>query len=437
MSQIETPAAEPTADASGQSVADVLAPLVEALLGNELRVRFEFWDGSGFGSTDPVGTIRMTSPDALRRILWRPDELGLGRAFVAGDVEAEGDMFDFVLAFRDAKPKTVTPKRELARLAFAAARSLKLIRPPVKPPEIEAKLGGWRHSLGRDRKAITHHYDVGNDFYRLVLGPSMTYSCARFVDDDATLEDAQAAKYELICRKLGLHERPGATLLDVGCGWGSMAIHAALHHGATVVGVTISDAQAVRARERVAEAGVADRVAIRIQDYRTLTGETFDAISSIGMSEHVGGANLQKYFDVLAALLKPKGRLLNHAITSIGGSKITPASFMGRYVFPDSELIDVGNIVLGMEKAGFEIRDVESLREHYAKTLRVWVDNLESQWDRAVELVGLPRAKVWRLYMAGCAIAFDDGGLGLHQVLGVRPDSDGVSAMPLTRRSLD
>ena len=418
-------------------VSDIVGPLLHELFGHDLPIRFEFWDGSSAGSAEGAGTVTMRSADAVRRILWRPDEIGLGRAFVAGDIDITGDMFDLVIALRDASNGADVSRVRAGKLAVVAAKELGIIQRPLPPPPEEARLSGWRHSMGRDAKAIHHHYDVGNDFYELVLGPSMTYSCARFAEKDFTLEQAQAAKYELICRKLGLHEQPGLRLLDVGCGWGSMAIHAAVHHRAHVVGVTISQAQADRARERVAAAGVADLVTIRLQDYRHITGETFDAISSIGMSEHVGSEKLPAYFDTLRAVLKPQGRLLNHAISTRGGSKIGRGSFMGRYVFPDSELIDVGDVALVMQRSGFEVRDVESLREHYARTLRHWVSNLEHNWDRAVDLVGTPRARIWRLYMAGAAVGFDDGGLSIHQVLGVVPDPSGVSGMPRTRRSWD
>lgn len=269
----------------------------------------------------------------------------------------------------------------------------------------------------------------------------MTYSCARYVDltvdPSAGLADAQAAKHELICRKLGLAERPGMRLLDVGCGWGSMAIHAAVHHGASVVGVTISEEQAALARQRAQAAGVRDRVEIRLQDYRHLDGETFDAVSSVGMSEHVGRRNLDAYYATLRAALRPGGRLLNHAISAPGGGKIGRDTFVGRYVFPDGELIDAGVSVLAMERAGFEVRDVESLREHYAHTLRAWVANLEASWDRAEELVGRRRARVWRLYMAGAAVGFDEGATSLHQMLGVVPTADGASRLPATRHGWD
>ncbi|MGD9999716.1 MAG: class I SAM-dependent methyltransferase [Ilumatobacteraceae bacterium] len=423
---------EPVITVTGE-VARRLRPLVGGLLGRAAPVSFEFWDGSTIRSEPSVATLRFTSADALRRLLWMPNELGLGRSYVAGDIELEGSIFDAVTTLRDADPANGLGSLKLLPKAVLAARSVGALGLPLEPPPEEARLSGWRHSLRRDARAITHHYDVGNDFYRLVLGPVMTYSCARFTHDDATLDEAQEAKHELICRKLGLHERPGARLLDVGCGWGSMAIHAATHHDARVVGITISRAQAELARQRAVEAGVADRVEIRLQDYRELGTERFDVISSVGMSEHVGHDKLDQYFGILRACLGPKGRLLNHAISSVGGSKLGRTSFVGRYVFPDGELVDVGRTVLAMERAGFEVRDVESLREHYARTLRAWVANLEARWDEAVELVGVARAKVWRLYMAGSAIGFEDGGIGIHQVLGVVPTDDGASGMPATR----
>ncbi len=418
-------------------VAAAMRPVIEGGFGRKIPIRFEFWDGSMLNPRDQtVATLRFNSPDAIRRLLWMPNELGLGRAYVSGDIDLDGNLVDVVMAFRDAKPEvanTARPWRALPSAVMAAKRVGALGRPLPPPPE-EARLHGWRHSLRRDANAIGHHYDVGNDFYELVLGPTMTYSCARFAQPDVTLEDAQTAKHDLVCRKLGLHEHPGARLLDVGCGWGSMAIHAALHYDAKVVGITISKAQAERARKRISDAGVTDRVEIRLQDYRDLTGETFDAISSVGMSEHVGHGKIDQYFATLRSVLVPQGRLLNHAISSVGGSTLGPRSFIGRYVFPDGELIDVGNVVLSMEEAGFEVRDVESLREHYARTLRCWVSNLESNWDQAVAMVGAPRAKVWRLYMAGSAVGFEDGGIGIHQVLGVVPTDMGTAGMPPTRR---
>jgi cyclopropane-fatty-acyl-phospholipid synthase len=314
-----------------------------------------------------------------------------------------------------------------------AARDLGALGPPLRPPPQVVLPRGRRHSARRDAAAVTHHYDVGNEFYRLLLGPTMAYSCARFTDERTRLDAAQTAKFDLVCRKLGLPERPGARLLDVGCGWGSMAIHAADCYGAEVVGVTLSGEQADLARRRVAEAGLSGRVEIRVQDYRDVPDADFDAISSIGMFEHVGRARQAEYFAGLRGRLRPGGRLLNHAISAPGSSRMSRRSFMYRYVFPDGELIDVGEAILAMERAGFEVRDVESLREHYGRTLQAWVANLEEHWDEAVDLVGEARARIWRIYMAGSANRFEQGNIGVHQVLGVVADADGRCFMPPTR----
>ncbi len=280
---------------------------------------------------------------------------------------------------------------------------------------------------------MRHHYDVSNDFYAMVLGSSMTYSCARFAPDAVTLEAAQESKHDLICRKLGLSDRAGQRILDVGCGWGSFAIHAARHYGAQVVGVTLSRDQAQSARERVAASGFDRQVEIRLQDYRDVRDGTFDGIASVGMFEHVGTSKSAEYFGVMRRLIRPEGRMLNHAISTVGGSRIGSRSFIGRYVFPDGELIDVGKVVLAMEEAGFEVRDVESLREHYVKTLRTWVGNLQEHWDAAVPEVGVRRARIWLLYMAGSANGFEDDRISVHQVLGVLPTPSGRSGMPSTR----
>ncbi|MEA2825895.1 MAG: cyclopropane-fatty-acyl-phospholipid synthase [Actinomycetota bacterium] len=415
-------------------VASILRPLLGVMFGDEVPVRFKYWDGSGHGPADGPGTVHVRSADALRHLLWSPGELGVGRAFVAGHLDVEGDAYATLKLLGDAGPdhQLVRP-REIAAVV-RAARSLGVLKGPLPPPPEEVRPSGWGHSRGSDSRAISHHYDVGNTFYRLLLGPSLTYSCARFTSPDVSLEDAQAAKHELICRKLGLHgrEEPGR-LLDVGCGWGSLAIHAALHHRAKVVGITISRAQAELARKRVAEAGVADRVEIRLQDYRDVRHEDYDAISSVGMFEHVGTSRMADYFETLRPLLGPGGRLLNHAISVAGGSRLKRRSFMFRYVFPDAELVDVGEVVLAMERAGFEVRDVESLREHYARTVRHWIANLEQAWDDAVAEVGLARARIWWLYSVGVVNSFEDGGMAVHQVLGTVARADGRSGMPATR----
>ncbi len=417
--------------AVNRGAAAVVAPLLAMLVG-EVPLRFGFWDEATWGPADGVATIVIHSPDALRHVLWAPGELGVARAFVAGDIEVEGDIVAAIAALRPAGVSLGTGLRVLPR-TVAVARRVGALGRPLPPPPEEARPRGRRHSAARDAQVVGHHYDVGNDFYRLVLGPSMTYSCARFAEPGMSLTEAQESKHDLVCRKLGLDERPGLRLLDVGCGWGSLAMHAARHYGARVVGVTISREQLDAGRRRVAAAGLADQVELRLQDYRELADERFDAISSIGMSEHVGHDKIEMYFSTLASLLGPRGRVLNHAISSVGGSTIGSRSFIGRYVFPDGELLDIGETVLAMEAAGLEVRDVESLREHYALTLRQWVANLEANWTEAVALVGVRRARVWRLYMAASAVGFEDGGLAVHQALGVLSDLDGASGIPATR----
>lgn len=430
----ERPVEQAAAEVAGDAAQHV-EPLVRSVLGAPAPVRFELWDGSAFGPPHaPVVQIR--SVDALRRLVWSPGQLGLARAFVAGEIDLPGDVFSVLDPLTPLVRGAHTGRLVQALpAALLAARRLGVAgKPPPPPPEEHHRRFARKHSKRRDAEAIHHHYDVGNEFYELVLGSAMTYSCARFVTPTTTLADAQAAKHELVCRKLGLHERPGMRLLDVGCGWGSMAMHAARHHGAEVVGITISEEQAAYARQRIAAAGLGGEVTIRLQDYRDLGGETFDAISSIGMFEHVGASRMAEYFRTLHGLLRPRGRLLNHAIAHLGGSKLGGRSFVGRYVFPDGELLDVGGAVLGMEGAGFEVRDVESLREHYALTLRAWVANLQSAWGRAVELVGEGRARVWLLYMAASALTFEANVISVFQTLGVKADETGDSGMPPTRR---
>jgi cyclopropane-fatty-acyl-phospholipid synthase len=370
--------------------------------------------------------VVLRSPDALRRIVTAPGELGFARAYVAGDLDIEGDVFE-ALALLDRRRGLSYFVREV--VPAARALGLSALRPLPAPPE-EARLRGRRHSKARDAEAIAHHYDVSNRFYRLVLGPSLTYSCALFTTPEATLEEAQETKHDLVASKLGLSE--GMRLLDVGCGWGSMLIRAAEHHGVSGVGVTISRRQAELARERVREAGLSDRVEIRLADYRDVTDGPYDAIASIGMFEHVGLSQLDVYFRRLRDLLRPGGRLLNHGIGRPPRRRhaFPHRSFVDRYVFPDGELHEVGAVVSRLQWAGFEARHLESLREHYALTLRRWVGNLESAWDDAVAEAGSARARIWRLYMAGSALGFEAGRLQVHQVLAVKPDR-GASGLPL------
>ena len=418
--------------------AEVLRDLISGLLGGAPPVRIRCWDGSELGPADSEVTILVRSPDALRRLLWAPNELGLGRAHVAGELDIDGDVYALLQLRERLGDEGAGEQIDLAfgpagwlRTA-RAARRLGIIGGPLPPPAEEARLRGRRHGRERDAAAIAHHYDVGNEFYRLVLGPSMTYSCAYFETPDRTLEQAQEAKYELVCRKLGL--RPGMRLLDVGCGWGGMVLHAAQHHGVEALGITLSAEQCELARRRVEEAGLSDRVRIERRDYRDLHEAGFDAISSIGMFEHVGLSRLGEYFSDLRALLRPGGRLMNHGISRPPGrSRFERRSFIERYVFPDGELHEVGTVVSAMQQQGFEVRDLESLREHYARTLRAWVANLEQNWDLAQRLVGPPRARIWRLYMAASAVGFEAGRTSIHQVVAVRPHTDGTSDMALTR----
>ena len=413
-------------------MAVALAPLLAHFFGGPPPVRIAFWDGTSLGPSHG-DTLHVRSSDAVRRLLWSPGELGLARAFVMGDLGFEGDIFELLAALHGASPERIHVGSRLPWQALQAARRLGVVGRPLPAPPEEAAPQGRLHSRRRDAQAVQHHYDVSNDFYAMVLGPAMTYSCARFAPGVETLEAAQESKHDLICHKLGLADRTEQRILDVGCGWGGFAVHAARHYGARVVGVTLSPAQAKWGRDRIAAAGLEKQVEIRLQDYRDVRDGPFDGIASVGMFEHVGSSKSAEYFGTMRRLLRPQGRLLNHAISSVGGSRIGPRSFIGRYVFPDGELIDVGQVVLAMEEAGFEVRDVESLREHYAKTLRAWVANLQQHWDAAVAEVGVRRARVWLLYMAASANGFEDGGISVHQVLGVVAGLDGRSGMPPTR----
>ena len=417
-----------------------MAPVVHAFLGADPPVTVRFWDGSAVGPAAGASgvTLVVRSRRALRRMLWAPGELGLARAYVAGEIDVDGDVYALLelrnrMAAHDAGVHVGLDRRGIAELARAALSVGALGPPPRVPPE-EVRLHGTPHSKARDASAVRSHYDVGNDFYRLVLGPTMTYSCAYWDDGVGTLDEAQEAKYEHICRKLGL--QPGMRLLDVGCGWGGMVLHAAREYGVKAVGITLSPPQQALAARRVEAAGLSGSVEIRVQDYRDLAGERFDAISSIGMFEHVGEAKLREYAAALYSVLEPGGRLLNHGISRPAGPPpLSPRSFINRYVFPDGELHEVGAVVTVLQQAGFEVRDVESLREHYARTLRSWVANLETHWDEAAAVAGAARARIWRLYMAGSAVNFEEGRTMIHQVLGVRQGPMGASGMPATRRS--
>ncbi|WP_031519423.1 SAM-dependent methyltransferase [Streptomyces sp. NRRL F-5123] len=428
-----------------------IVDIAEHALSRPFPLRVRAWDGSEAGPPGaPVLVFRRRR--ALRRILWRPGELGLVRAWVAGELTVDGDLHEALdrlsgVLWERPEPDPGAPAGAGVRRVLEALRdpaTYRLARevlalagpglPPAPPPEEVGPRSGPAHTKRRDRAAISHHYDVGNDFYALVLGPSMVYSCAVWPDEDTTLEQAQSAKLDLVCRKLGLRE--GQRLLDVGCGWGSMVMHAAAHYGVRATGVTLSVEQAEFARKRVADAGLDNLVEIRVQDYREVADGPYDAISSIGMAEHVGRERYLEYARILHGLLRPGGRLLNHQIARRplrDEEAYHVDEFIDRYVFPDGELAPVGATVSRLEEAGFEVRDVEALREHYGRTLRAWVANLEANWRQAVHLVTPGRAKVWQLYMAASAVSFERNRIGVNQVLAVRTAEDGGSEMPRTR----
>ena len=375
-----------------------IAELLAGVLGGNLPVAIRAYDGSLSGPADAPATIVVRTPDALRRMVTAPGELGLGRAYVAGDLDVEGDLVALLRLHQRFAGLHLKPSQWSAMLRLAGATSLR----PIPPPPEEARLRGRRHTRARDDAAIAYHYDLSNDFYEILLGPSLTYSCAVWASPGVGLEAAQESKHELVCRKLAL--QPGMRLLDAGCGWGSMVMHAAQHYGVRAVGVTLSREQAEYAAKRVAESGLSDLVEIRRQDYRDVRDGPYDAISSIGMFEHVGLSQLETYFTNLFGLLRPEGRLLNHGISrppSRRGraySSFLPwmRGFVDAYVFPDGELHELGSVVTTIQQCGFEVRHVENLREHYPLTLRSWRANLEARWDDAVVLVGEARARVWQ-----------------------------------------
>jgi cyclopropane-fatty-acyl-phospholipid synthase len=377
-----------------------------------------FWDGAELPATEPRSpTLRFETPRALAHVLRAPGELGLGRAYVAGMVAV--DDLDAALRMLDTvEPPSLNIGRQL-RILLGLIRACGLVAPP-RIPETELRLRGERHTPARDRRAVRHHYDVGNEFFALFLDRSLTYSCARFSQDVTTLEEAQEAKLELVCTKLGIRE--GERVLDVGCGWGSFAIHAASRHGARVVGITLAERQADLARELVTEAGVADRVEILVADYRELAGEPFDAISSIGMVEHVGEERIDEYAIRLWSLLRPGGRLLNHGIAKLKDFD-TPGGgpFSERFVFPDGVPLPLSRIELALERAGFVTTHVEGLQADYAETLRHWIDRFEQRYEDAVQLAGEERARIWRLYLRAARLGFETGWASIYQVLAHKP----------------
>ena len=394
-----------------------------------------FWDGSEVPpppTADDELTLVVRDPVALAYALRQPNELGFGRAWVTGALDVDGDL-ERGLALRDrfGGLRLSAADRLAALRAVARLGAVRLRGPAV--PASEAPVGrGRRHSLDRDRVAVRHHYDVSNAFYRMVLGPTMVYSCAYFTSPDNTLEEAQTRKLETICRKLRL--RAGDRLLDIGCGWGALVLHAAREHGARAVGVTLSEPQAELARERIRDAGLSDRCEIRVADYREVDDGPYDKVSSVEMYEHVGRAQLGEYVGRVTRLLRKGGLFLNHGIVRAQPRLWDKHSFIARYVFPDGELHPVGAVVDAMERAGLEIRDDEALREHYALTLRRWVANLAANRETAIAEAGTERERVWRLYMTGSAVAFEAGDISVHQVLAAKPGAP--HELPLAREAL-
>jgi cyclopropane-fatty-acyl-phospholipid synthase len=414
-------------------VAGRVAALVAPLFGGTLPVRVRAWDGSQAGPAE-APTVVIASPDALRRLVARPGELGLAQAYVTGELDIEGDLLDGLRrvwsSVRTGHTRTPGPADVVSALRLAG--ELGVLGLPPAPPASQARLRGRLHSPRRDRAAIAHHYDLSNEFYALVLDPHMAYSCAYWTSDAPGygLEDAQRDKLELVCRKLGLE--PGSRLLDIGCGWGSLSLYAAEQFGARVLGVTISAEQKAFIDQRVAERGLGDRVEIRLQDYREVPEAGFDAVSSIEMGEHVGDRQYPVFTRVIHDRLRPGGRALIQQMsrrTRPGGGP-----FIEAFIAPDMSMRPVGDTVALIEDAGLEVRDVHALREHYVRTVQAWYDTFEANWDRVVAVVGEEVARVWRLYLVGGALAFEEGRMGVDQVLAVRRGPRGESGMPAVRR---
>ncbi len=406
-----------------------IAPILARAVGPDLPLAFRACDGSTAGPPDAVATLDVVDRRALNHLATAPGELGLARAYVSGTLDLRGDLYAVLQLLAGEGSVGTLGWRQRAEVLRGLGPG---ILRPVPPPPEEVRPGPWwglRHSLTRDSRAISHHYDVSNRFYEWLLGPTMAYTCAVYPHDGASLEEAQTEKVDLVCRKLDL--RPGQRLLDVGCGWGTMVRHAAEHYGVRVLGVTLSRQQAEWGQERLTSLGLGGRAEIRHGDYRNVAESGFDAVSSIGLTEHIGARNLGSYARFLAGKLRPTGRLLNHCITRPTTTvEPHPRGFIERYVFPDGELVGVATVVAALQDSGLEVRHEENLREHYARTCAAWSANLESHWAESVAEIGEGRARVWRLYLAGSRLGFVQRRVELHQVLAVRTDG-GEAGMPL------
>jgi cyclopropane-fatty-acyl-phospholipid synthase len=434
-------------DAALQHARAVVALLFGPPSARPMHVRY--WESSvEHGRSNSRFTLCLNRRGALRRMLLPPSELSIVESYLSGDVDIEGD-FESATELADAIAVRLHSPRTLAaimRHLVALPRGEEA--PPVHAARAEHSVEpvGKPHEAERDRAAIRYHYDVGNDFYQLWLDQRMVYSCAYFHRPHYTLDDAQRAKLDLVCRKLRLH--PGERLLDVGCGWGALIMHAAEHYGVNALGITLSDAQASLARERIAAAGLADRCRVEIRDYRALGDLRFDKISSVGMVEHVGVENLPTYFASLHRALVPGGLLLNHGIVSVDAAHRPSRfawlesrlwkrnAFIEQYVFPDGKLGPLHAVIAAAEAEGFETRDAESLREHYALTLRAWVDRLAREKDRAIAIAGERVYRTWRLYMTASAHFFARGSINVVQTLFAKPDGNGDSHLPMTRSDI-
>jgi cyclopropane-fatty-acyl-phospholipid synthase len=416
-------------DQAAERTRRLLDKLFGSYLGSQVAVRL--WDGTQLPDAAPrAATIVLKHSGALRRIFLPGTELGLAEAYLYDDFDVEGDI-ESVFSLADSLNTTGSL---LQRLRLG----LELLRLPAGDEHRQgrrgrARLGGRQHSVQRDREAVRYHYDVSNDFYALWLDQHMVYSCAYFEDAGEDLDTAQERKLDYLCRKLRL--RPGQRLLDLGCGWGGLVMHAAQHYGADATGITLSQPQADLANERIAAAGLSDRCRVWVRDYRELDPtDRYHALVSVGMFEHVGQALLPTYFERAHALLEPGGVFLNHGIANtVADQPVSGPNFSDTYVFPDGELVPISTTARVAEQAGFEVRDVESLREHYALTLRHWVRQLEANHEQALAYVDEPTYRVWRLFMSGSAHGFTVGRLNVYQTLLVKPDDDGKSGLPLTR----
>ncbi len=413
-----------------------IASMVAQLTAGEPPVRFQAYDGSGFGPTDTGITMRLKNERGLRYLATAPGDLGMARAYVCGDLDLEGthpgDPYNALRLMGGWRFRRPTP----AELALLVRELGPRRMVPPEPPPQEAvprwrrAAEGLRHSRPRDAESIQHHYDVSNSFYEMVLGPSMAYTCAVFPRADATLEEAQYEKFDLVARKLDL--QPGMRLLDLGCGWGGMVRHAAKNYGVAAVGITLSAEQAKWGTLAIQRDGLSGQAEVIHGDYRDAPGTAYDAVSSIGLLEHVGVHNYPAYFSFVRNKLRPGGRLLNHCITRArNDTRATTGAFIDRYVFPDGELTGSGKIISTAQDARLEVRHEENLREHYALTLARWCANLVANWDACVADVDEATARVWGLYMAGSRLGFETNDVQLHQVLAVRVRPDGSSGFPL------